>query len=274
MVMVRCPAPAGGLALHAVHWPGAGPAAVLVHGMVVAGRSMAPLAQALNRRDVAVWVPDLPGFGASQRSRRALSVDQLADAVAGWARAAGLVGSTFVGNSFGTQVVAALAARHPGIAGRVALVAPTIDARWRWGPAYRWLARRPDPAPAERPEQPGPVTRRVRRLLLPTAADPPAGPSLGALILSEYALAGPRRVIATYREAMADRIEDRLGAVDVPVLVVRGSDDNLCSAPWVRRLAGLAAHSSWAEVAGADHDAAYHHPGAVAGALAPWLTAG
>lgn len=234
---------------------------------------MARLARSLNRRGLSVWAPDLPGFGVSQRRRRALSVDELADDLADWALNAGLRGAAFVGNSFGTQVVAAMAARHPGVASRVALVAPTIDARWR-GRGFRLISRLPRGTKPNPPAPAGPVARSLHRLLLvATPLDPPSGPSLRWLIAVEYSLAGTRRVIGTYREAMADRIEDRIGCLGVPLLVVRGGDDGATSREWSRWLAALAADGSFAEIAGVDHDAIYKRPEEVAVALAPFLGA-
>lgn len=114
---------------------------MLVHGMVVAGRSLIPLATELARQGFAVWVPDLPGFGGSERPRRALGVNGLADALAAWTASLELPPGCLVGNSFGIQVATALVHRHPGVARRLALVAPTIDARLRLRAPPRLRAR-------------------------------------------------------------------------------------------------------------------------------------
>ncbi|HET9116836.1 MAG TPA: alpha/beta fold hydrolase, partial [Pseudonocardiaceae bacterium] len=91
-----------------------GGSVVLVHGMVVAGNGILPLARQLVARGLTVHVPDLPGFGRSAKPRRALDVDGLADALATWIKACELTRSSILGNSFGTQIAAAVADRHRG----------------------------------------------------------------------------------------------------------------------------------------------------------------
>lgn len=51
---------------------------------------------------------------------------------------------------------------------------------------------------------------------------------------------GPRRVLATARVALADRLEKRLPAITSPVLVVRGVRDAITTESWCRRVTGLA----------------------------------
>lgn len=274
------PPPAGAArapgSLHALHWPAPGPRVVLVHGMVVASRAMVPLAGELHEAGMAVWAPDLPGFGASPRPARALSVDELADALAAWIASAGLGGAALVGNSFGTQVSAAVAARHPETVGRLVLFAPTIDARWRSRRGYAMVARRPSSSggPERRRRCPSLARRAATRLLTPTTLDAGHLPSLRWLVASEYSMAGPRLVAATYRASMADRIEDRLPEITVPVLVARGSGDSVASPSWARSLAGLAPRGTYAEVPGADHDGCYRQAAGVAAAVVPFLAVG
>jgi 2-hydroxy-6-oxonona-2,4-dienedioate hydrolase len=65
------------------------PALVLVHGLGVSGRYMVPTAERLAPH-FRVYAPDLPGFGRSGKPSRVLNLTELADALAGWMRAAGL----------------------------------------------------------------------------------------------------------------------------------------------------------------------------------------
>ena len=57
--------------------------------------------------------------------------------------------------------------------------------------------------------------------------------------LRDYRDAGLRRVLATYRLALRDRVEDKLPGVVAPTLVVRGSDDPIVSQTWAETVAGL-----------------------------------
>jgi len=259
----------GATAVAAVHLEGSGPAVVLVHGMVVAGRGVMPLAQALHTRGCAVHVPDLPGFGRSDKPDRALDVDGLGRALTAWMNASGLAGAALVGNSFGTQVAAAAGASGDVPVGRLVLLSPTIDARFRRG----WTAWLPQ---GKGPEED--AGGRLRRLLVdalvPPADAPVPAPSLRGLIWREYLAAGPARALSTYRHALRDDLARRLDDLDMPVLVVRAGDDGAVSRAWATGLAQRARHGRYAEVPGVDHDAQFHRPGPLADVIVPFVLAG
>jgi pimeloyl-ACP methyl ester carboxylesterase len=88
------------------------PAIVLVHGSGLSGKYMVPTAQQL-AADCRVYVPDLPGFGDSDKPRKVFNVSELADWLEAWIPAIGLDRVSLLGNSFGCQVIADLAARYP-----------------------------------------------------------------------------------------------------------------------------------------------------------------
>ena len=102
------------------------PAVVLVHGMVVSSRYMAPLAEHLAPR-ANVYAPDLPGYGQSYKPWPVLSVPELADALAAWMNRRNIERAHFVANSFGCQVLVELALRHPMRIDRLVLQGPTAD---------------------------------------------------------------------------------------------------------------------------------------------------
>ena len=122
--------PVRGLRLHALTSAAAPPDAptvVLVHGVAVSSRYLVPLAEALAPR-ARVFVPDLPGYGRSDRpAGRDLTVPELADALLDWLDRVGLDRPHLLGNSFGCQVIADLAARHPDRVDRIVLQGPTFD---------------------------------------------------------------------------------------------------------------------------------------------------
>lgn len=91
--------------------PADAPTVVLVHGSGLSGRYMIPTAVQLTS-DHRVYVPDMPGFGDSDKPEEILDVLALADWIAAWMPAIGLKRASFLGNSFGCQVIADLAARH------------------------------------------------------------------------------------------------------------------------------------------------------------------
>lgn len=128
----------GGLRMHALvstePAPAGARAVVLVHGSGLSGRYMIPTARELTA-DFRVYVPDFPGFGDSDKPDKMLTVPGLADALAAWLPAAGLERASLLGNSFGCQVIADLAARHPQRVERAILQGPTTppeERSWFW----------------------------------------------------------------------------------------------------------------------------------------------
>jgi 2-hydroxy-6-oxonona-2,4-dienedioate hydrolase len=146
-----------------------------------------------------------------RQARRPLDVPQLADTLAAWIEAAGIDRPALVGNSFGCQVIVELAARHPERVACAVLQGPTMDPAapspgrqtWRW--LCDLVRERPDP--------------RAR--------------------LRDYRDAGLRRVLATYRLALAHRVERQLPRVVAPTLVVGGPDDPIVSQAWAETVADL-----------------------------------
>ncbi|MGH3599356.1 MAG: alpha/beta fold hydrolase [Pseudonocardiaceae bacterium] len=264
---------AGSVRMYAVHWRQSAPPTfadvVLVHGMVVAGRGTRPLADALAREGLTVHVPDLPGFGRSDKPRHALDVNGLAGHLAAWMTACGLGKLIVIGNSFGTQVAAALATSYPAAVAGLVLLSPTIDPRLRrWVP----LGALPTGCPGGSPATGiwAGMQRRLRDHLIPAGL--PAKPAdLRSLITSEYAAAGPLRALSTYRYCLLDDIEDRTPNIRCPTIILRAQDDGLVSARWGRSLASRVPEGRYCEVPGADHDAQFKAPEAVARALMPVL---
>ncbi len=209
------------------------PALVLVHGLVVYGRYMVPLAQRLAGSH-AVFVPDLPGFGRSARppgAPRVPDVVGLSDWLAAWMLEAGLAdGATLVGNSMGCQVIAALAVRRPGLVRGAVLQGPTMDRRART------------------------VARQVGRFLRDATREPPSLLPIEAL---DYLSAGTGRAWRTLRHALEDPIEERLPRMRTPTLVVRGSRDPICPQPWADEVAALLPRGRLAVIPWASHTANY-----------------
>lgn len=146
------------------------------------------------------------------------------------------VPATVVANSLGCQVATELAVRRPELVRALVLVGPTVDPSARSG------------------------VRHAFRLALDTWFEPPR---LSALVLREYLGYGPRRLLRQGRYALDDAIEERLPAIDVPALVVRGAHDPLCPAAWGQEVAALL-RTRLVTVAGAGHAAHYSHPREVA----------
>ncbi|WP_343073822.1 alpha/beta fold hydrolase [Phytoactinopolyspora mesophila] len=217
--------------IHSLHWPAPNARAdvVLVHGLGVASRMCAPLGRLLSERS-RVWAPDLPGFGMSPHTG-VLGVEEHADLLAAWVEANRLRSPTIVGTSFGCQVVAAAAERHPDACRAVVLGAPIVQAdrrTWR-----QQLARWP----------------RERQSM-----------QLQRLIVEDFARAGLPRVIRTFSAALHDRIEDRVARLSQPLLVCWGTRDPLMTRAWVAELAGRARDGRLAVLPGARHALSHDSP--------------
>lgn len=212
---------------------GGGTPVVLVHGLGVSGAYLLPTVRVL-ASEHRVALPDMPGFGLSERPATPLDVPALADVIGAWCRLEfGPAAVTLVGHSFGCQVAARLAADRPSLVGRVVLVGPTVD----------------------------PDARSLTRQLLRWVRDIPREPwSLVPVVASDYFTTDPRRLLATARVMLADRIEDALPLIDVPAIVVRGERDPIVSQSWAEKAANLLPRAEVAVIATAGHAVNFSHP--------------
>jgi 2-hydroxy-6-oxonona-2,4-dienedioate hydrolase len=232
----------GGVGVHT--WlVGQGEPVVLVHGFGVSGRYMLPLADALAGR-FSVFTPDLPGFGRSERPPAPLGIAGLADALGACLDALELERPALVANSLGCQVVTELAVRQPARVGPLVLVGPTVD-----------------------PEQ-----RLARRQLLRGLSDAGREPlPLITMTARDTAGMGVTALLATFRSALADRIEERLPLIAAPTLVVRGEKDRFVSARWAARVVALLPAARLVDVPGEPHAVHFTQPRLVADLVADLL---
>jgi len=220
---------------------------VMIHGLGVSGRTLLPLARRL-AEERGVLVPDLPGFGRSPAPRpplpRALDVAGLAAAVEAAMEAVGLARAAVLGHSLGGQVAVELADRFRERVARLVLVAPTVDRAART------------------------AGREVLRLLADSYREPPA---LVALAAWDYLAAGPRRIAATLRFALADAIELKLPWIEAPALVVRGGRDPIVSRRWAEEVARRLPAGELATLPRAAHALPWSSPGELARLVASFL---
>ncbi len=205
--------------------PSGRPAVVLVHGLGVSSRYMIPIAEHL-ALDFPVYAPDLPGFGRSDKPPHALTIRELADALAAWMDAVELPRAVLVGNSLGNEIIVELALRHPEKVERVVLQGLT-----------------PEPGTRNAPQQ-------IWRYL---ATNPFEQPPLGWIATTDYMICGVRRFVRTFRYMLQDRIVDKLPKVNVPALVVRGSHDQIVSQRWSEAATRLLPKARLVVIPGAGH---------------------
>jgi 2-hydroxy-6-oxonona-2,4-dienedioate hydrolase len=204
---------------------------------------MLPVAERLARH-VPVYLPDLPGFGDSDKPERALDVPGLASALAGWIEAMALAPVALLGNSFGCQIIADLAARHPGLVERAVLQGPTAppeERSWLWQ-FVRWRQNQP-----YNPDSLSPIT------------------------WEDYRKCGYRRLLRTFQYQLRDPIEAKLPQIPAPVLVVRGQHDPICSSEWAADVARRLPDGRHAEIPGVSHTLVYTSPEELAGVTLMFL---
>ena len=224
------------------------PHAVFVHGLGMATDYLEPTMRALGDT-MPVSALDLPGFGGSRPIEGHRTLVDLADALAAWVRARGIVAPMLVGQSHGCQVVVEAVTRAPELASAMVLNAPTMLAEHRSIGGQLW------------------------RVMLDSPREPL---SLVPHVVRDYWHAGPVRILATLKDALRDRIEDKLPAVRVPVLIVNGARDPVSPPAWGERLARLVG-ARFTIVPGAAHAVPFSHPEALAaeiGAMARRVEAG
>jgi pimeloyl-ACP methyl ester carboxylesterase len=212
------------------------PLLVLVHGSGLSCRYMIPTAHDL-ANDCRVHVPDLPGFGDSDKRQEVLGVPQLADGLAAWLIAGGLERASLLGNSFGCQVIADLAVRYPQLVAAAVLQGPTTppdERSWFWQ-FIRW---------------------RQNQRYNPR--------SLGPITYDDYKKCGLRRMLGSFDSQLTDRIEDKAPRIQAPVLVVRGEHDPIAHQRWCEEIVRLCPNGRLEIIGGVAHTLCYTAPAQLA----------
>lgn len=222
----------------------AGLPVILVHGVIVSGRYLLPMAVEL-AVDMSVSVPDLPGYGLSDAPDGPLDLATLAHALVACARAEGHERVALVANSFGAQIAVEAALRHPDVVDRMVLLGPTVDpaARSVIRQCLRWVRNAPDEHLSALP--------------------------MMARDLADLGLVRAARMLRTMRD---DPIEDKLPHVRCPVLVVRAGRDRVVPQRWADELTGLLPRGELVLLPGYAHMAHYSGPRALAPLLRPFLS--
>lgn len=208
------------------------PALVMVHGLVVSSRYMIPTAEQLVPY-YRVYIPELPGFGKSEKPDHNQNLDQMADTLAEWMTSVGLSQAVLLGNSLGCQIIARFAMRYPQRLQAAVLVGPTMDARART------------------------AHQEIGRWLVNSVFEPR---SLYPIVLLDFMDIGFRRFAATFRYGLRDRIETYLPQMHLPTLVVRGSRDTVVPQHWAEEVTRLLPQGQFVMIPGVAHDVNYNSP--------------
>ena len=223
----------------------AGVPIVHVHGFAISGAYLMPTARGLARRWVNV-VPDLPGYGRSQRRDRVLDIPALAEALVAVLDALDIDKAVLVGNSMGCPISLEVAHAAPERVHRIVLVSPAGGVQNQ--PLLRALGQLAKDGIRESPR------------MLPVA-------------VPDYVRFGPLNGLRLFRAMTLYPSLERLLHTPVPTLAVLGGRDPLMASPArVREVARLSPeHVSVALIEKAAHALNFSHPEELAGAIELWL---
>ena len=207
-------------------------AVVMVHGLTVSGNYLLPTAAKL-MKDFAVYIPDLPGFGASEKPRRVLDIAEMAETLIAWMDAVGLERAYLLGNSLGCHTITVVATHHGERVAGIILASPAGDPGGRN------------------------TLRLVGRFLNNSLRQPP---SSWVIMFRDFLKAGLRRTVLTLRSLQRCPLERWLPQAHVPALVVTGGCDRIVPRWWVDRVAELLPQGRVAVITEAAHVPNYSHP--------------
>jgi len=99
---------------------------IMIHGAIVSRRYLLPVAKVL-ANDYVIYVPDLPGHGASSKPKDALPVEEQAEIIHAWMQNLNIVKAVVLANSYGCEIAVELAVRYPETVERLILTGPASD---------------------------------------------------------------------------------------------------------------------------------------------------
>ncbi|HEX5040142.1 MAG TPA: alpha/beta hydrolase [Candidatus Limnocylindria bacterium] len=223
--------------------PDDAPVLIHVHGFAISGRYLMPTAFRL-ARDFRTFVPDLPGFGRSERPPRPFDIPQLADALAGFMDAVGVERATLLGNSLGCPIIGEFLDHFPDRVERVIFVSPA-------GGLYNQ-----------------PLPKGLSQLIVDTLREPPG---MAKYVVSDYLHYGPVATFNLIRSMLAYPTTERIAELTIPTLVVLGSRDPFVSERWVKRRAAGLPHVTALTIHGAAHAINFSHPEQLANVVRRWM---
>ena len=224
---------------------GAGVPIVHVHGFGISGSYLMPTARLLTPLGLNI-VPDLPGYGRSERPPRPLGIPALARTLLDLLDEMGLEKAVLLGNSMGCPVALEVAHAAPDRVHRLVLVAPA-------GGAHNQ-----------------PLARALVQLALDAGRE---SPRMARVAVPDYARFGPVSALRLFAQLTRLPSQARLLRTPVPALAVIGTRDPLMPPPYrVREVASLAPeHVAVVLIEGAAHALNFSHPGELANVVGAWL---
>ncbi len=215
------------------------PPVVLVHGIGVSHRYLSRLHATL-ALDGPVHSIDMPGYAGLPKPERDVSVEAMAHALTAVIAGLDLGPVVLVGHSMGSQWVVETAAQRPDLVTDVVIMGPVADA------AHRTLRA------------------QLTALALDTLGETP---TVNGIVFTDYLRCGVPWYLAQVRHMLSYPIEERVAALDAPLLVLRGARDPIAGREWCRALRDAAATATLVEIPRGFHVVQHTAPRAVAAAI-------
>lgn len=216
---------------------------ILIPGLAMSGRYFQPLARLLAEHHP-VRVLELPGFGRSSGSGRALSMPEHAAWLHEWMQERRIAVAHLVGHSMGCQVVAHLAAMHTDRVKTLILIGPTVDAHAR-----------------KRAAQMGRLLRDLTK----------EKPLIAFWAVVDVLRAGIVRTWRTSTAMLADPVEDQFARIPAPTLLLRGKKDSLAPERWLETAARSLPTSRWLTIPAGAHCVQFAEPARTASSILAWI---
>ncbi|MDC0745770.1 alpha/beta fold hydrolase [Polyangium mundeleinium] len=261
---------------------GSGPLVLLLHGFPEFWYAWRRILPALAREGFHVVVPDMRGYGSSDKPEgiEPYGTQHLAADIAGLIRALGAPRASVVGHDWGAAVAWCFAMAHPELLERLVVInGPHPERMLRDGlRSPRQLARSWYMFMFQLPGLPERLMSRDNHaLLLQALREEVRGPNaLGAEELEQYreAFAAPGALTAMinyYRAAIRRKSQVRTHRVDAPVLVLWGDEDRHLGRELADPGADLAPDVRIVHVPGATHWIHHERPELVTSEVAAFL---
>ncbi|HEU4543343.1 MAG TPA: alpha/beta fold hydrolase [Jiangellaceae bacterium] len=224
---------------------GSGVPIVHLHGFAISGTYLMPTARLLADGRVNV-VPDLPGYGRSERRGHVLGIADLAEALLAILDQLHFDQAVLVGNSMGCPIGLEAAHAAPGRVHRLVLVSPAGGI------------------------QNQPLARAVLQLARDAVRE---SPRMIPVAVPDYLKFGPLNALRLFRELTRFPSLERLLHTPVPTLAVLGGRDPLMPPPHrVRDVGRLAPdHVNVVLIEQAAHAINFSHPRELAHVITSWL---
>jgi pimeloyl-ACP methyl ester carboxylesterase len=221
------------------------PTFVLIHGIGVSHRYLSRLHDHLSEAGT-VHSIDLPGFGGLPKPDRTPTIAGMARALGELLTELGVREAVLIGHSMGCQWVVELAAQRPDLARSVVIMGPVADNEHRS------------------------VLAQSTALATDMLGEPL---DANFVVLVDYLRCGPVWYSKQLPLMLRYRIEDRIAALTMPVLIIRGGKDPIAGSAWCRRLRESAQRAVLVVIPGHHHVVQYSAPRAVASAILAHLPA-